>query len=106
MECVGRVGQGQGRPCPWEFWQSSCHLSLPSYRWAKRRDLVHLPMFLQGKCDLSRTVSLLSKDRASEKKTPSVGSMPAVLPVEGDMGMEGEGTTEGGEETEGGEDED
>ncbi|EHB13454.1 Transmembrane protein 190, partial [Heterocephalus glaber] len=29
--------------------------------WARRWDMLHLPRFLQGKCDLSSTVSLLSK---------------------------------------------
>ena len=62
--------------------------------------MLRLPWFLKGKCDLSRTVSLLSKDRTpSEKKTPSVGSIPA-SPGEGALdvsgGTEGEGT-EGGD---------
>ncbi|EFB19728.1 hypothetical protein PANDA_016088, partial [Ailuropoda melanoleuca] len=75
--------------------------------WAKRRDMLHLPGFLKGKCDLSRTVSLLSKDRGTltEKKT-SGGSMPASLPPEGTGDVSGEGMTEEGEETEEGEDED
>lgn len=79
-------------------------------RWAKRRDMLHLPGFLQDKCNLSRTVSLLSKDRGtlSEKKG-SMGSMQASMPLEGTLDIsgatEGEGT-EGGEETEGGEDDD
>ena len=65
---------------------------------------------VKGKCDLSRTVSLLSKDRTpSEKKTPSVGSIPPAAPTEGALdvsgGTEGEGT-EGGEETEGGDEDD
>ncbi|XP_005341656.2 transmembrane protein 190 [Ictidomys tridecemlineatus] len=64
--------------------------------WAKRRDMLHLPPFLKGKCDLSRTVSLLSKDRASNEKKSSAGSMQT--PGEGGE-TEGE-ATEGGEETE------
>uniref|UniRef100_A0A3Q2HJ43 Transmembrane protein 190 n=1 Tax=Equus caballus TaxID=9796 RepID=A0A3Q2HJ43_HORSE len=76
-----------------------------------RRDMLHLPGFLQGKCKLSRTVSLLSKDRGtlSEKKTASIGSMQPSLPTEGGLeasgATEGEGT-EGGEETEGADEED
>uniref|UniRef100_A0A8D2DUR7 Transmembrane protein 190 n=1 Tax=Sciurus vulgaris TaxID=55149 RepID=A0A8D2DUR7_SCIVU len=67
--------------------------------WAKRRDMLHLPPFLKGKCgDLSRTVSLLSKDRGSTEKKSSAGSMQT--PAEGGE-TEGEGeATEGGEETE------
>ncbi|KAF7481497.1 Hypothetical predicted protein [Marmota monax] len=64
--------------------------------WAKRRDMLHLPPFLKGKCDLSRTVSLLYKDRASNEKKSSAGSMQT--PGEGGE-TEGE-ATEGGEETE------
>lgn len=68
--------------------------------------MLHLPVFLQGKCDLSRMVSLLSKEQASEKKTPA-GSVPTPLPVEGDAaGTEGENTTEGSEQMEEGKDED
>lgn len=73
--------------------------------------MLHLPGFLQGKCKLSRTVSLLSKDRGtlSEKKTASIGSMQPSLPTEGGLeasgATEGEGT-EGGEETEGADEED
>ncbi|XP_012498637.1 PREDICTED: transmembrane protein 190 [Propithecus coquereli] len=85
--------------------------SICLFWWAKRRDMLHLPPFLSGKCNVSRTASLLSKDRAttSNKKTASMASVPASLPAEGaeaSGGTEGEGTTEGGEETEGGEDED
>ncbi|ELW64752.1 Transmembrane protein 190 [Tupaia chinensis] len=66
--------------------------------------------FLKSKCDLSRTVSLLSKDRGTSvgKKTPSMGSVPASMHTENldvSGGTEGEGT-EGGEDTEGGEEED
>nr|XP_035952685.1 LOW QUALITY PROTEIN: transmembrane protein 190 [Halichoerus grypus] len=85
--------------------------SICLFWWAKRRDMLHLPVFLKGKCDLSRTVSLLSKDRGtSSEKKASGGSMPNSLPLEGATDVsgatEGEGTTEGGDETEGGEDED
>uniref|UniRef100_A0A4X1UHI8 Transmembrane protein 190 n=1 Tax=Sus scrofa TaxID=9823 RepID=A0A4X1UHI8_PIG len=79
--------------------------SICLFWWAKRRDMLRLPRFLKGKCDLSRTVSLLSKDRgtSSDKKTPSVGSMLGSLAVEGTLdasgGTEGKGTE--GEETEG-----
>ncbi|XP_070079537.1 transmembrane protein 190 isoform X1 [Equus przewalskii] len=85
--------------------------SICLFRWARRRDMLHLPGFLQGKCKLSRTVSLLSKDRGtlSEKKTASIGSMQPSLPTEGGLeasgATEGEGT-EGGEETEGADEED
>lgn len=105
------LGLGVGTCTPGE---QSAWLGLSVYpppRWAKRRDMLHLPGFLKGKCDLSRTVSLLSKDRGtlSDKKT-SAGSVPTSLPTEGNADVsgatEGEGTTEGGEETEGGEDED
>ncbi|XP_064150337.1 transmembrane protein 190 [Loxodonta africana] len=75
--------------------------------WAKRRDMLHLPGFLKGQCNLSRTVSLLSKEKTSssaEKKTPSVGSVPVSQPAESVLdasaGTEGEGETEGGEEEE------
>ncbi|KAM5209091.1 transmembrane protein 190 isoform 2-T2 [Hipposideros larvatus] len=84
--------------------------SICLFWWAKRRDMLHLPGFLQDKCNLSRTVSLLSKDRGtlSEKKG-SMGSTQASMPLEGTLDIsgatEGEGT-EGGEETEGGEDDD
>uniref|UniRef100_A0A4W2ECD8 [histone H4]-N-methyl-L-lysine20 N-methyltransferase KMT5B n=1 Tax=Bos indicus x Bos taurus TaxID=30522 RepID=A0A4W2ECD8_BOBOX len=84
--------------------------SICLFWWARRHDMLRLPWFLKGKCDLSRTVSLLSKDRTpSEKKTPSVGSIPPAAPTEGALdvsgGTEGEGT-EGGEETEGGDEDD
>ncbi|XP_004617070.1 transmembrane protein 190 [Sorex araneus] len=55
--------------------------------WAKRRDLLHLPKFLQGRYDISKTVSLLSKDRASSEKKMSETATDA----------EGEGT-EGADE--------
>uniref|UniRef100_A0AAA9TM09 Transmembrane protein 190 n=2 Tax=Bos TaxID=9903 RepID=A0AAA9TM09_BOVIN len=81
--------------------------SICLFWWARRHDMLRLPWFLKGKCDLSRTVSLLSKLRA--KKTPSVGSIPPAAPTEGALdvsgGTEGEGT-EGGEETEGGDEDD
>ncbi|XP_059761780.1 transmembrane protein 190 [Balaenoptera ricei] len=80
--------------------------SICLFWWAKRRDMLRLPWFLKGKCNLSRTVSLLSKDRTpNEKKTASIGSMltDGALDVSG--GTDGEGT-EGGEETEAGEEED
>ncbi|XP_060254161.1 transmembrane protein 190 isoform X2 [Ovis aries] len=84
--------------------------SICLFWWARRHDMLRLPWFLKGKCNLSRTVSLLSKDRTpSEKKTPSVGSIPPAPPTEGTQdtsgGTEGEGT-EGGEETEGGDEDD
>ncbi|XP_021101411.1 transmembrane protein 190 isoform X3 [Heterocephalus glaber] len=44
--------------------------------WARRWDMLHLPRFLQGKCDLSSTVSLLSKDQASSEKKTSVDQEP------------------------------
>ena len=86
-------------------------MSVLPARWAKRRDMLNLPGFLKGKCDQSRTESLLSKDRGNPSyKKGSSGSMPASLPLEGNLdtsgATEGEGTTEGGEETEGGEDDD
>ncbi|XP_037674695.1 transmembrane protein 190 isoform X4 [Choloepus didactylus] len=74
--------------------------------WAKRRDMLHLPAFLKGKCDVSRTVSLLSKDRGAESgaKT-SAASMLASQAMEGTT--EPLGATEGeGEEGEEEEDED
>lgn len=79
---------------------------VPPTRWAKRRYALHLPGFLQGKCTLSRAVSLLPKDlnTLSEKKMASVGSMPASLSAEGIL--DGSGATEGGEEVGDGEDED
>ncbi|KAM9048800.1 transmembrane protein 190 isoform 1-T2 [Megaptera novaeangliae] len=80
--------------------------SICLFWWAKRRDMLRLPWFLKGKCNLSRTVSLLSKDRTpSEKKTASLGSMPTEGALDVSGGTDGEGT-EGGEETEAGEEED
>ncbi|XP_013364764.1 PREDICTED: transmembrane protein 190 isoform X1 [Chinchilla lanigera] len=63
--------------------------------WAHRKDMLHLPSFLKGKCDLSRTVSLLSKDQGSEK-TPSVSQAPATTEPGTSGSVEGE-ETEGGE---------
>ncbi|XP_046956883.1 transmembrane protein 190 [Lynx rufus] len=85
--------------------------SICLFWWAKRRDMLNLPGFLKGNCDLSKTESLLSKDRGNlSDKKGSAGSMRASLPLEGNLdtsgATEGEGTTEGGEETEGGEDDD
>lgn len=78
-------------------------------RWARRRDMLRLPGFLQGKCSLPRTVSLLSKDRGTVSEKKSMGSMPTSVPLEGTLDVsgatEGEGT-EGGEDTEGGDEED
>ncbi|XP_045388752.1 transmembrane protein 190 [Lemur catta] len=82
--------------------------SICLFWWAKRRDMLHMPQFFSGKCNLPKTVSLLSKNRGtSEKMAASVVSMPASLNAEAEAsgGTEGEGT-EGGEETEGAEDED
>ncbi|ELK09173.1 hypothetical protein PAL_GLEAN10003057 [Pteropus alecto] len=71
--------------------------------------MLRLPGFLQGKCSLPRTVSLLSKDRGTVSEKKSVGSMPTSVPLEGTLDVsgatEGEGT-EGGEDTEGGDEED
>nr|XP_007996342.2 transmembrane protein 190 [Chlorocebus sabaeus] len=83
----------------------SCSICL--FWWAKRRDVLHMPGFLAGQCDLSKSVSLLSKHRGT-KKTPSAGSAPVTLCKESkdaEGATEGEGTEEG-EETEGEEDED
>uniref|UniRef100_A0A2I3GBQ3 Transmembrane protein 190 n=1 Tax=Nomascus leucogenys TaxID=61853 RepID=A0A2I3GBQ3_NOMLE len=83
----------------------SCSICL--FWWAKRRDVLHMPGFLAGPCDMSKSVSLLSKHRGT-KKTPSVGSMPVTLSKESkdvEGSTEGEGTEEG-EETEGEEEED
>ncbi|XP_057389627.1 transmembrane protein 190 isoform X1 [Balaenoptera acutorostrata] len=79
--------------------------SICLFWWAKRRDVLRLPWFLKGKCNLSGTVSLLSKDRTpSEKKTASIGSMLTEGALDVSGGTDGEGT-EGGEETEAGEEE-
>ncbi|XP_011787975.1 PREDICTED: transmembrane protein 190 [Colobus angolensis palliatus] len=75
------------------------------YPWS--RDVLHMPGFLAGHCDPSKSVSLLSKHRGT-KKTPSVGSAPVAQSKESkdaEGATEGEGTEEG-EETEGEEDED
>ncbi|XP_006868161.1 PREDICTED: transmembrane protein 190 [Chrysochloris asiatica] len=74
--------------------------------WAKRRDILHLPSFLKAQCNLSRTVSLLSKDKVpsvTEKKTPSVGSVLMSQPQDSLLDMSG--ATEGEGEGEEGEDE-
>lgn len=77
-------------------------------RWAKRQDMLRLPQFLQGKCDLSRTVSLLSKDRPSVSKRSTIVGTPNSVPMEvlehsGGGGTEPE-ATEAGEDTEGDDD--
>ncbi|XP_016009739.1 transmembrane protein 190 [Pteropus medius] len=83
--------------------------SICLFWWARRRDMLRLPGFLQGKCSLPRTVSLLSKDRGTVSEKKSMGSMPTSVPLEGTLDVsgatEGEGT-EGGEDTEGGDEED
>lgn len=81
--------------------------ALPT-RWAKRQDMLHLPQFLQGKCDLSRTVSLLSKDRPSVSKKSTTTGTPTLVPTEvlehsGGGGTEPE-ATEAAEDTEGDDD--
>ncbi|XP_076986842.1 transmembrane protein 190 [Tamandua tetradactyla] len=78
--------------------------SICLYLWAKRRDMLHLPTFFQGKCDTSsRTASLLSKDRGGESvvKT-SAGSEQASQAAEGTGEPSGatEGEGELGEEEE------
>ncbi|XP_012589011.1 PREDICTED: transmembrane protein 190 [Condylura cristata] len=84
-----------------------CYRDGVCYQWAKRRDLLRLPWLLRGKCDLSKTVSLLSKDRTPSEKRTSMASVPTSLatdaPLDASGTTEGEGT-EGGEETEGDED--
>ncbi|XP_051018246.1 transmembrane protein 190 [Acomys russatus] len=81
--------------------------SICLFWWAKRRDMLRLPQFLQGKCDLSRTVSLLSKERSSASKRTTVISAAVSVPAEGTEASGG-GTEpeamEGGEDTEGGDD--
>lgn len=102
-----RVGLGLGwLLCPQVSRLMGKAEHVPPTRWAKRRYALHLPGFLQGKCTLSRAVSLLPKDpnTLSEKKMASVGSMPASLSAEGIL--DGSGATEGGEEVGDGEDED
>ncbi|KAM4825728.1 transmembrane protein 190 [Thomomys bottae] len=59
--------------------------------WARRKDMLHLPKFLKGRCRLSRPGSLLSKKTSGQPTEAGDAS----------AGTEGEGT--GGEETEGGE---
>ncbi|XP_035315597.1 transmembrane protein 190 isoform X1, partial [Cricetulus griseus] len=72
---------------------------------AIRHDMLHLPQFLQGKCDLSRTVSLLSKDRPSgSKKSPTPVSVPIEVQDPSGGGTTEPDATEGGDETEGGDD--
>ncbi|XP_007955488.1 transmembrane protein 190 [Orycteropus afer afer] len=72
--------------------------------WARRRDVLHLPGFLKGRCDLSRTVSLLSKEKASVSQKSSVSKVLTSQPQESTLdtsgATEGEGETEGGEEEE------
>ncbi|KAL0609991.1 Transmembrane protein 190 [Plecturocebus cupreus] len=78
----------------------SCSIWL--FWWARRRDLLHTPRFLVGKCDLSQKVSLLSKERGS--KRTSAGRRPVSMAKDSkdaERGTEGEGT-----ETEGMEDKD
>ncbi|MEJ1287712.1 transmembrane protein 190 [Cricetulus griseus] len=79
--------------------------SICLFWWAKRHDMLHLPQFLQGKCDLSRTVSLLSKDRPSgSKKSPTPVSVPIEVQDPSGGGTTEPDATEGGDETEGGDD--
>lgn len=75
-------------------------------RWAKRRDMVHLPQFLRGKCNLSRTVSLLSKDRptGSKKATPISTPVPVTSEEPERSGGDMEADAEEGEEPEGDDD--
>nr|XP_030708132.1 transmembrane protein 190 isoform X1 [Globicephala melas]XP_030708141.1 transmembrane protein 190-like [Globicephala melas] len=71
--------------------------SICLFWWAKRRDMLRLPWFMKGKCNLSQTVSLLPKDRTpSEKKMASIGSMPTEGALDISGGTDEEGT-EGGE---------
>lgn len=102
---VSAMGEAAGvaphTRCRW-FWLK---YSLPT-RWAKHQDMLHLPQFLQGKCDLSQTVSLLSKDRPLvSKKSTTVGT-PISVPMEVLKHSGGGGTeaTEAAEDTEGDDD--
>ncbi|XP_002762546.3 transmembrane protein 190 isoform X1 [Callithrix jacchus] len=79
----------------------SCSICL--FWWARRRDLLHTPRFLAGRCDLSRRVSLLSKERGSKKRSAGFSMVKEGKDTE--RGTEGEETEED-EETEGMEDED
>ncbi|XP_042539139.1 transmembrane protein 190 [Dipodomys spectabilis] len=63
--------------------------SICLFWWARRRDMLHLPKFLKGRCRLSRPGSLLSKKTSGGEPTEA-----------GDVSG-GEGTA--GESTEGGE---
>ncbi|XP_076783785.1 transmembrane protein 190 [Arvicanthis niloticus] len=76
--------------------------SICLFWWARRRDMLHLPHFLQGKCNrLSGTVSLLSKDRGMVSKRSTPIGTPVMVP-QSSGGTEAE-VTVSGEETEGGE---
>ncbi|KAM6154489.1 transmembrane protein 190 [Erethizon dorsatum] len=89
----------------WAFGGLLLICSICLFWWAQHQNMLHLPGFLQGRCNLSRTVSLLSKDRGASEKTPSVGqASPGPSGLETSGGGEGEEEEEG-EETEGGEDE-
>ncbi|KAM7340396.1 hypothetical protein ACRRTK_001011 [Alexandromys fortis] len=81
--------------------------SMCFFWWAKRQNMLHLPQFLVGKCDLSRTVSLLSKDRPSVSKKSTTAGTPVSVPMEV-LEHSGGGTepelTEAGEDTEGDDD--
>ncbi|KAK2089181.1 hypothetical protein P7K49_035088 [Saguinus oedipus] len=56
------------------------------------RDLLHTPRFLAGRCDLSRRVSLLSKERGSKKTSSGFSMAKESKDTEG--GTEEEGTEE------------
>ncbi|KAH0507453.1 Transmembrane protein 190 [Microtus ochrogaster] len=81
--------------------------SICLFWWAKRQDMLHLPQFLVGKCELSRTVSLLSKDRPSVSKKSTTAGTPVSVPMEV-LEHSGGGTepeaTEAAEDTEGDDD--
>lgn len=73
-------------------------------RWARRRDMLHLPGFLQGKCNrLSGTVSLLSKDRGAGTRSTTIGTPVQVYTVPHSPGGTEVEVAVSGEETEGGE---
>ncbi|EDL75856.1 rCG22691 [Rattus norvegicus] len=81
--------------------------SISLFWWARRRDMLHVPRFLRGKCSrLAGSVSLLSKDRrtANKKPTPDATTTQVYSVPQSSGGAEVEAAaTVSGEETEGAE---
>ncbi|XP_052025957.1 transmembrane protein 190 [Apodemus sylvaticus] len=76
--------------------------SICLFWWARRRDMLHLPKFLQGKCSrLTGTVSLLSKDQRSvSRRSTPIGTPVQLYTVPHSSGGTEVGAAGSEEETE------